>query len=359
MLKVFFRKQLRRSDAREQLLEQYYRTCRRHSGLTTESQFQDTTGQLDLPVDETDTTSSVGFSHNSLREYLVADAFSDHISNSSRYDRLNTVVVTETITSFFSDLVVYSEQLPDQLSKLYRNCNDSNMKERLFKLIFGLIIKNAENIAYLGDPPGLSDLDLSGVDFSGLPLRNANFSGSILPDTDLRNSDLQGASFSHSILDNTMLDNARIQSADFSEAEIESIFVFDEFESRTYAVLHDKNARQWLFSHGAIVKDPSELNHLLGKPWYEAAREVAKTLTNRIAGSHRDSSLSKGTDLRYRDFAEDFVKYLRSHGILKDIKRSRGSMLVKVAPEYRNIINKFKDDGIIDEKIQPFFDKYM
>ena len=355
-----FRSQLRRSDAREQLLEQYYRTCRRHSGLTTESQFQDTTGQLDLPVDEDDTTSKVGFSHNSLREYLVADAFVDHISNSSRYDKLGTVVITEAITSFFSDLAVYSERLPDKLSEIYRNCNESNMKERLFKLIFGLIGRNTErNIAYLGSPPELADLDLSGVDFSGLPLRNANFSGSILPDTDLRNTDLRGASFAHAILDSTMFDGATIQSADFSESEIESIFVFDDFESKTHAILHHSDARQWLFSHGAIVKNPSELNPLLGKPWYEAAREVTKTLARRIAGSHRDSSLPKGTNLKYRNFAEDFVKHLRNCGILRDIKRSRGSMLVKVSPGHRDVITKFNDDGIIDEKLQSFFDKYM
>ena len=221
-----FRSQLRRSDAREQLLEQYYRTCRRHSGLTTESQFQDTTGQLDLPIEETDATSRVGFSHNSLREYLVADAFADYVSNSTEFYKLNTVTVTEAVTTFFSDLAVYSTDLPDKLSTAYRNCNDSNMKERLFKLLFGIVSKDVENnIAYLGDPPELNDLDLSGVDFSGLPLRNANFSGSILPDTDLRNTDLRGALFTGAILDGTMLDNAIIESTDFLKAEIENIFL--------------------------------------------------------------------------------------------------------------------------------------
>ena len=161
-----FYDQLRRSDSREQLLEQFYRTCRRHSGLTTEGQFQDTTGQLDLPIEETDATSRVGFSHNSLREYLVADAFEDYILHSTEFDILNTVTITEAVATFFSDFTVYSPHLLEKLSAVYRNCIDSNMKERLFKLLFSLITKDAKsNIIHLGNPPELHDLDLSGIDF--------------------------------------------------------------------------------------------------------------------------------------------------------------------------------------------------
>ena len=65
-----FSSQLRRSDTPQQQLENYTRTCRRHSGLTTEAQFLDTSGNIDTPVDEQDTDSRVGFSHNSLRVVL-------------------------------------------------------------------------------------------------------------------------------------------------------------------------------------------------------------------------------------------------------------------------------------------------
>ena len=157
---------LRRSDSREQLLEQYYRTCRRHSGLTTEGQFQDTTGQLDLPVEETDSTSRVGFSHNSLREFLVAEAFADYLMNSTEYEKLGSVTVSEAVASFFADLVVYSESLGDRLSEAFRTCRDSNLRERFFRLLMGLINKDAKSyIHYLGSPSELNDLDLSGIDF--------------------------------------------------------------------------------------------------------------------------------------------------------------------------------------------------
>ena len=302
------------------------------------------------------------FSHNSLREFLVADAFADYLSNSNEFAKLSTITVTDAVVTFFADLAVYSDNLLDKLSDAYMNCVDSNMKERLFRLLFGFVRRDAKtNMSFLGNPPILNDLDLSGVDFSGLPLRNANLSGSILPDTDFRNTNLQRAQFDRSILDGTMLDAADIESADFSHSEIESIFVYDEFDTKTTAMLHGKEARQWLFSRGGKVRNSSELNPLLGKPWYEAAREVTKTLERRIAGSHQDSSLSKGTSLKYRQFAIDFVKHLRSCGVLVDLRvsRDRSSTLVKVDPDRRNIIRQFNDDGTIDNALQSFFDKYL
>ncbi|MCY4488976.1 MAG: NACHT domain-containing protein [Deltaproteobacteria bacterium] len=359
LVDTIFHDKLRRAESREQLLEQYYRTCRRHSGLTTEDQFQDTTGQLDLPVEEDDATSRVGFSHNSLREYLVADAFADYLTNSTEFHRLKTVTVSEAVVTFFVDLVAYTPELVSKLSAGYQNCVDSALKERLFRLLFGLINSDAKkHIGCLGSPANLTDMDLTGLDFGGLPLKSAVFTGSILPDTDLRNADLRGAVFDGTILSGTMLDGGKLDGADLSCAEIESIFVFDEFETRTRALLQGRHARQWLYSQGAKVENPEELNQLLGRPWYEAAREVTRTLQRRIAGSHQDSSLAKGTDLKYRPFAEDFVKHLRTCGILEDIKRGRSGTVVRVVPEHRNAIQRFNEEGTIDPLFQSFFEKY-
>ena len=147
--------------------------------------------------------------------------------------------------------------------------------------------------------------------------------------------------------------------ADFCEAEIDSIYVYDEFDTKTHAVLFGKEARQWLFSRGAKVNNPEELNPLLGKPWYKAAREVTKTLEQRIAGTHQDNSLSKGTDLRDREFASAFVNHLRNKGVLVDVKKSkRGSMIVRVASGQRDVIRRFNDDGVIDTVLESFFEKF-
>ena len=189
-------------------------------------------------------------------------------------------------------------------------------------------------------------------------MKNAVFAGSILPDTDLRKTDLRDALFDGAILNGTMLDGARLEGADFSGAEIESLFVFDEFESRTRALLQGRHGRQWLYSQGAQVQHPEELNQLLGKPWYEAAREVTRTLQQRIAGSHQDSSLAKGTNLKYRPFAKEFVKHLRTCGVLEPIKRGRSGTVIRVVAEHRDAVKRFNEEGAIDPLFQSFFEKY-
>lgn len=359
LVESLYKAHLQRSDARAQLLEQFYRTCRRHSGLTTESQFQDTTGRLDLPVEEDDPDSRVGFSHNSLREYLVAEAFAEWVSRGTKYQGLGSVVLTDAVISFFSDLVVYDDSLAPSLSAAFRGCTDSMMRECLFRLLFGLLRANpGQNINHLGKPPALNDLDLSGLAMGGLPLRDADFSGSILPDTDLKNADLQSARFDRSILEATMFDGAELKDADFTDAEITSILVFDEFTLNTSSVLTGVDARQWLFSNGAKVADSDELNPLLGKPWYEAAREVTRTLEKRMAGTHQDSSLAKGTKLEYRDLANEFVDFLKSRGVLERVKTSgKGSTIVRVARAHREAIHEFSQNGAIHDVLRPFFDR--
>jgi hypothetical protein len=123
-----FKEDLRRTHTPEQLLENYYRTCRRHSGLTTETQFGDSSGQLDMPVEEYDLDSRVGFSHNSLREYLVAEAFADTLHNGTVYARLETVIITDAVSDFFADLTVYREELRQELAKTYAMSSVPHLK---------------------------------------------------------------------------------------------------------------------------------------------------------------------------------------------------------------------------------------
>jgi predicted NACHT family NTPase len=105
MIADLFSSDLRRTDTPESLLESYYRTCRRHSGLTTEGQFFDTSGRIDIPVEDTDNESRVGFSHNVLREFLVADAFADFIVTGQYYKGLDNVALSDTIIDFVYDRI--------------------------------------------------------------------------------------------------------------------------------------------------------------------------------------------------------------------------------------------------------------
>ena len=362
IIRELFGDDARRSDHPEQVLENYYRTCRRHSGLTTEGQFLDTSGQIDMPVDETDKESRVGFSHNSLREFLVADAFCDYVKNGRDVGYLSQVTVTEAIADFFWDIMEYETNTHQLVERKYSTVTDSNLREKIFHLIHRRMQSTKSSVGeFLGMPPRIIGLDISGFDFSGLKLENLHVDDCIAQDTDFRGSILTNAAFDRSILDRVMFDGCRLNGADFRGSQIDSIYVFDEFDTRTSAVFMGKDARQWLFSNGAKVHPASDLNPYLGQPWYEAAREVTRTLERRIAATFQETSLAKGTKKKYREFAKGFVEHLKSKGILEPIfksKHSKGSV-VRVRKDMRGVVTDFSQKGIIHDDLMDYFQEFL
>ena len=280
---------IRATDAPQQQLENYYRTCRRHSGLTTERQFRDTSGNIDIPVDEHDTDSRVGFSHNSLREYLASDAIVDHVLNGSVYSHIETVVVTDLVGGFVSDASEYHPNLLSIIQQKFELSDFSN--ELLFRIICRLIDISSDHCRLLGSPARLRYADICNLDLSEIDLRRAEILGCIAADTDFRKTDLRQTCFPKTILQRVLFDGAKLDGADFKQADVQSIYVYDDFGRRTTAVLEGRDARQWLFSHGAEVYPSNDLNHLLGDESYEAAREVMLTLNKRIAGTHDEKGL--------------------------------------------------------------------
>ena len=300
LIESLFESAIRRTDAPQQLLESYYRTCRRHSGLTTEGQFSDNTGMIDMPVDETDTESRVGFSHNSLREYLVADALCDYLVNDNQYNNFKSIIVTDLIGDFVLGRSQYDHNVTERLHEKYILQQDQQLLDLLFKIIYRLIqADQAKYIALLGKEAILDNLDLGGKDLSGLTLRRAHIENSIIIDTDFRKADLREASFCNSAIEGALFDDAILTETNFRDAEIVSIYVFDKYNTDTTAVLKGMDALQWLYSNGAIVDHADELNPLMGQPWYEAAREVMRTLLHKMAGTHQDVSLTKGINSKY------------------------------------------------------------
>lgn len=352
-----------KSDTPEADLDNYYRTCRRHSGLTTEGQYLDTSGNIDLPIDSDDLESRIGFSHNSLREFLVADAIADNIIQNEEFPLLGSVIVTPLVSEFIVGLSEFRKGLKDKISGEYEVTLDTNRKNFLFSIIEGFIDKDPKEISLIGTPPNLTNLDLIGRDLSGLNLKSAKFDTSLIADTDFRKSDLRNANFKNCIFENALLDEAILDKADFSESEIESIYVNDQWNKKTTGILFDQDAVQWIFTNQGIVKNPESLNPYLGQGWYIAAREVANTIRQKIAGTHSDASLSKGTQTKYRDFAKNFVTFLMKKNILIKVTKvantRTGKWVVKLDPNFRKDINELAKNGKICEALEPYFSKYV
>jgi hypothetical protein len=356
-----FANKLLQTDSPEQLLENMYRTCRRHAGLTTESQFLDTSGFLDTPVDADDPDARVGFSHNSIREYLVADVIADWLQTGREYPDLVGVAMTDAIADYFDGITEYREDLSKILSGKFASLGSTALRQTLFELIYWMTKKDHQkNLSLLGSPVELKDLDISLMDLSSLPLKNAQIVNCLAVETDFRKSDLQSADFSQTLMTSCMFDGAKLRHSNFKYTDIESIFVFDPYQSRTQSYLKGREARQWLYCEGAVV-DPEGLNLHLGQPWYNAAREVTTTLLKKFAGSHQDVSLVKGTSEEYRPFAKDFVEHLIRVDALKIVKKAKGQgkYVVKADPTWRDRLSRFNDTGEIPAELLHFFEKHL
>ena len=362
LVREIFSTHISLSDTPEQDFENIYRTCRRHSGLTTESQFYDTSGVIDLPVSDADVDSRVGFSHNSLREYLVAASAVDAVKSNDdeAWRGVLAAGVTDVVKQFIIDISEYQPQILENLSKLYLESEKSNLIEFAFNLLWYLISKSPSQQFLLGTPVQLHGVDLSLMDLTKLNLNGARIVHSILQDTKLSGTDLRNAVFDYSIIEQGRFDGAELKGCDFERANVLSIHVFDEFDSRTSGILKGDKAAQWLFSHDAKVADSEKLNPLIGKPWYEAAREVTRTLEKRLRGTHQKRSLAKGTPAKYRPLANEFVEFLVQKGVLVRVVKSDfgGGWVVKLDPSYQSDIIEFSQRGRIGDSLKPFFQKH-
>ena len=357
-----FSQALSRTDAPEQDLENYYRACRRHSGLTTEGQFYDTSGVIDLPVSEHDLDSRIGFSHNSLREYLVSASIVDAVraGETERWIDLLSIVMNDLVVHFFEETATYKPELMDLLSAKYLEFDDSKVTEFVFGIISRLVeLSSAKYLRLFGRPAQFRGVDLSGMNLSGAMLAKGLFQDCLLQDTNLVRANLKDSTFNKSIIERARVDDAKVEGADFSEANVVSIDAFDAFDTKTSAILEGERAQQWLYSRGAIVSNPERMNKLLGQGWYEAVREVTRTLEKHLAGTHQESSLSKGTSAQHRAFAVKFVNYLVSAGVLERVLKSKygTGWVVKLNPKYILDIREFSASGKISESLAPFFAK--
>ena len=361
IVREVFATNLAHTDAPEQQLESYYRICRRHSGLTTEGQFHDTSGVIDLPVSDTDLDSRIGFSHNSLREYLV----SEHILLAAKtweqtvVGQVLQIAMTDQVYRFLSETCQAQVTALEQVAHAYRESNDPRLAELVFPALWNIIKEAPDRIGeVLGQPPLFRSLDLSLYNLHGMRLNGAEFSGCLLQETDLTHCVLDAATFSSSILDRTKLDGASVKGAKFRQADITSIYAYDEYVSDTSAILLGHAAKQWLFSRGGDV-DETGMNIYLGKPWYNASREVIRTILKKPFGTHQAASLSKGTPTRDRGLADEFVAYLLKNGILQRIGKSQyGGFIVKAVPEELPMLASFGERGEIGVSLAMFFRRY-
>src|SRR5690606_17525125 len=138
---------------------------------------------------------------------------------------------------FLAGMVAYRPEIRKSLTHLLASVVDNSLRAWAFRVAWSMIQKDPGLFDVLGRPAKLNELDLVGLDFSGLFLRDAVFDGSLLADTNFHRADVRGASFSGCIIENVMVDGSQWKGADLTRAEVISIFGEDIFDSGTQQVM--------------------------------------------------------------------------------------------------------------------------
>jgi hypothetical protein len=221
-----FAMELRRqpADSRENHLQQLFADLRRSATLTRASG---------------DGEGGWRFSHNSLREFLLAE----HLLESMRHGHpvRQGVPISDAMRAFVASRAQSDrEQLTTALAQLWPTRADDDSTGQLLNLIWDSAVElfkaqddpaRAALAAVSGAQLALDRLVLEQMNFDRADLSDANFSGSIMSEVTFRSGKCDGCNFRSTLLDEVSfagasLKRARFESAvlinaDFSDSDVE------------------------------------------------------------------------------------------------------------------------------------------
>ena len=170
------------------------------------------------------------FSHNSLREFLVADALVSALEQGNVIN--DTVRISDAMKIFGKSLsAARCQKLADHLSRNWTDTSITRGKGQLLALLWDGIVRLYSKTAkprqsclkmICGDPVSMREVALEHIDLSDendpIGFNGADFSQANLTEVTFSSASLKGALFQNSILDGVRFDCTDLRNADFSNA---------------------------------------------------------------------------------------------------------------------------------------------
>lgn len=373
IVQTFFKREINRhsGDARIETASRYFSDLRSSATLTRSVIF---TGE------------GWRFSHNSLREFLVAETLVQSlISEASDPERVG---VSDAMRAFAASIdSVIQEQLATSLSTLFRasttpgwvkgqylelfwdgflskllapNSTDP-VRALLDRLVIDLrrfagvelrrIIFSA--IDRKSDLKGLSfrSGSLADVRIAGANLIGADFSSAVLDNVDFSGAQLDGASFASGTLFDVNLSDATLSQADFRGVDVDTLCIVAIAMSSNVSVLYEgKYAVGYLKSRGAITDEVSDFFVLYHHPKFDIVRKIIENLAKQTLHQRRGLE-QRGAANADVLFARSFIDFLLNKGM---VARHRKDLL-ETTEMGRDVFQKLLVAHTIDERLRPFF----
>ena len=325
------------------------------------------------------------FSHNTLREYLVAEALI--LGLADRQPISDSVTISDAMRLFASSTDEDSRRrLLDALAHIWKNGDRAQEKGQLLTLLWDGLLRlyprdNGRRQVCLntiaGTPPQMSDVTLSnigiseetdavsipGADFSdcyftnvslfSANLMSTNFENSILEDVNFENADLKGASFASALIVDCKFVGANIENTDFSNVDENNLSILVEIERNSgIRSLTGIDALGYLNANGAITK--------VLRPIYILQFHSAFWVVDKILGNLAKQTLRQRRGLEQRGaahqdvkLATEFVKYLEQSKLIETPKGRKE--LVEVTDHGRAVFGKYDADREFSVELLEFF----
>ena len=367
-----FQRELRRhpADQRHQIIERYFADLRSSATLTRSN-------DIERP--------GWTFSHNSLREYLVAEHFvreliggrvvKDHVPISDAMRLFVTSCGRQLRQEFFTNL-----------QRIWNNRYGEDAIGQVFTLLWDAIIRlysdkddptRACLSAICSGPIDLSKIEINRISFS-TPMRPANlqgaiFSGATMLTVGFENTNAEHADFSSSFLDGVLfseasLDNANFSSAfivdaDFSGASVQgsdfsgieqndiSIVVYREDAIGKKAHLEGVEALGYLKYNGAQTNKIPTYFELKHHPKFGIVEKIVEKLSENTIRQRRGLE-QRGAARQDIQFSRDFRTHIENGQLI--ITRKNRKDLVEVTEKGRDIFGEFLEKSDIPEYIEKF-----
>lgn len=372
-----FRQELRRYDASQRQIE-------------VENLFEDLrrSGTLARSLDPT--RPGWRFSHNSLREFLLAERLVDRLS-SSNPTPIDNVPITDAMRNFARSQP--KDRLEVQSRLLVQNWPnrqaDQAVGQTLSLLWSGLLTLTtsaspvAELITLLSashspaldsvnlerltlstvaDPLRMPNLNvdssvLTDVSVSGAELTEAKFTTCLLETVDFSDSVLTNANFSGSVIVDVNFSRAILTGADFRGIVDDSSILADTPESGLMPErLEGKAALGYLQFNGAVTDPVSSLDVLRHHPQFPIVSKVCAKFSER-SPRQRLGVEQKGAAVRDIPFAKRFVAHLESAGLV-EVRIGRSDVLY-VTPAGRAAMSQVATGAALPEQIEEFLRNEM
>lgn len=363
-----FKDELRRFDAsqRRAEVENLFQDLRRSGTLTRSSEMG---------------RSGWRFSHNSLREFLVAEKMITALERGR--DIPNDVPITDAMRLFVRSQgeVRLREQL-SEFATLWGTRSSTRSVGLLLMLLwdgllrilpeFGRVesllellgqgapaldhvtLKHAV-LSSLESPSELSGCPFSGSEFADVSLvaaqlADCDFTDCILESVDLSESRLSGSRFDGSILIDVDFRGAQVQGAVFTGISEDSSIVIESADGELRR-LHGESARGYLKFQGAVVDPVNSYAELMHHPSFEIVGKICDKF-NEHSPRQRLGVEQKGASARNVPFARRFVNMLVGKGLV-EVRGGRSDVLY-VTQAGRAVVSQVSEGTSLPPEIEAF-----